>query len=138
MILHKIVQAVRVVWTLGALLVSTLGCSSEPPPDPSAEVEQALQVSPPAGQCLVVTGQFQATWAASSKSLDLTCLSIPGVASISGDVANYHVTYVAPYEFSQVETDLPVSPTEKTCALCCCGTRGEPVVAARDDREVSR
>ena len=137
MIIYKIVQAVRLVWTITALLVCTLGCSSEAPPDASAEAEQALQVAPPAGQCLVVTGQFQAAWSDSAKAISLTCLSVPGSATITGTEANYHVTYVDPYEFSQVETDLPVPPNNETCALCCCGSMGEPVQAALSDREVT-
>lgn len=123
--------------TLLLLLALSLGCSSDPTLDTSASVEQALQVAPPAGQCLVVTGQFQAAWSDSAKSISLTCLSVPGSATVTGTEANYHVTYVDPYEFSQVETDLPVPPNNETCALCCCGSMGEPVQAALNDRVVT-
>jgi len=94
-----------------ALLLATTACSLES--DPTAGVEQAASD----GQCMLVSGRFQASWG-ERISVNLTCLSIAGTATLTG---SYHVTYVAPYEGS--------------CNLCCCGSQGEPVEAALDNRE---
>lgn len=102
------IQLIRLIWTLAAILISTLGCADI---EPIATAEQSLSADP--GKCLVVTGQFQ------YGSRQLTCLSTFGAATVVG---SFYATSVDPYDGS--------------CALCCCGLHGEPIEAALNDRRV--
>lgn len=93
------------------LLLATTACALDS--EPITGVEQAASD----GQCMLVSGRYRASWGERA-NVSLTCLSIAGTATLTG---SYHVTYVAPHEGS--------------CDLCCCGSQGEPVEAALDNRE---